>query len=137
MKSIRALLLAAAFSPLAAFGSAGDATTHFHAIARGDVQLLARQYADGVVFEWVGGPLDGTYVGAAKVAELWERFTKANPNLQVKVADLQESANPKGATVTANVLFSGGSLIKVRYVLTFRDGKITSETWQIDPKLTL
>jgi ketosteroid isomerase-like protein len=137
MKSIRMLLLAAAFSPLAAFASANDATTHFNAIASGDLQILQRQYADTVVFEWVGGPLDGTYVGAAKVAELWGKFTKGNPNLQVKVADLQESANPKGTTVTANVLFSGKNMIKVRYVLTFRDGKITSETWQIDPKLAL
>jgi hypothetical protein len=27
--------------------------------------------------------------------------------------------------------------IKVRYVLTFREGKIVSETWQIDPKLAV
>lgn len=27
--------------------------------------------------------------------------------------------------------------IKVRYVLTYREGKIVSETWQIDPKLNV
>jgi hypothetical protein len=51
------------------------------------------------------------------------------------VSGVQESANPKGATVTANVIFSGKSDIKVRYVLTYRDGKIVTETWQIDPNL--
>jgi len=35
------------------------------------------------------------------------------------------------------VLFEGKAPIKVRYVLTFRDGKIVAETWQIDPKLAL
>jgi hypothetical protein len=37
--------------------------------------------------------------------------------------------------VTANVTFQGKQPIKVRYVLTYRDNKIVSETWQIDPKL--
>ena len=49
--------------------------------------------------------------------------------------NLQEHANPKGATVTANVEFKGKNTIKVRYVLTYRDGKIASETRQIDPNL--
>lgn len=48
---------------------------------------------------------------------------------------MEESANPKGATVTANVVFQGQNAIKVRYVLTLRDGKIVDEIWQIDPKL--
>jgi hypothetical protein len=29
----------------------------------------------------------------------------------------------------------GKNSIKVRYVLTYRDGKIASEVWQIDPNL--
>ena len=45
--------------------------------------------------------------------------------------------NPKGSTVSANVQFDGKQPIKVRYVLTYRDGKVVSETWQIDPKLVL
>ncbi len=35
----------------------------------------------------------------------------------------------------AKVMFQGQSAIKVRYVLTYRDGKIVDEIWQIDPKL--
>ena len=36
-----------------------------------------------------------------------------------------------------SVLIEGKAPIKVRYVLTFREGKIVSETWQIDPKLAV
>ncbi len=40
-------------------------------------------------------------------------------------------------TVSANVQFEGKAPIRVRYVLTFLEGKIASETWQIDPKLAV
>ncbi|HXZ47965.1 MAG TPA: nuclear transport factor 2 family protein [Usitatibacter sp.] len=135
MKSIRSLFLAFALLPLGALASTGEATAHFDAIAKGDLAALKSQYSEHVVLEWVGGPLDGTYKGAAQVAELWKKFTHANPDLQVKVADLKEATNDKGSTVTANVLYGGKSRIKVRYVLTYRDGKIAAETWQVDPKL--
>ncbi|MDS4021667.1 MAG: nuclear transport factor 2 family protein, partial [Candidatus Competibacter sp.] len=60
---------------------------------------------------------------------------KAQGELTVKVSNVQESANPKGATVIANVVFGGKNDIKVRYVLVYRDGKIVGEVWQIDPNL--
>ena len=53
------------------------------------------------------------------------------------VKGLEESANPKGSTVTANVLFVGKAPIKVRYVLVYRDNMIVAETRQIDPKLAI
>ena len=53
-----------------------------------------------------------------------------------RVTIVQENANPKGATVTANVEFQGKAAIKIRYVLTYRDGKIVNEVWQIDPNLS-
>jgi ketosteroid isomerase-like protein len=131
-----ALIAGAAASAFA--GQAGeDARIHFSAIAAGDVATAARQYADNAVLEWVGGPLDGTYVGADKIRETWSRFAKANPELRVTVGQVEESANPKGATVTANVQFEGKQPIKVRYVLTYRDGKLVHETWQVDPKLAV
>lgn len=40
-------------------------------------------------------------------------------------------------TVSANVQFQGKQSIKVRYVLTYRDGMLINETWQIDPKLAI
>jgi hypothetical protein len=62
---------------------------------------------------------------------------KAQGPLKVTVETLEESVNPKGSTVTANVLFVGKAPIKVRYVLVYRDNMIVSETWQIDPKLAV
>lgn len=135
------LLIAAAFAATASHafaGPSGDAArSHFEAIAAGDTARLARSYADGAQLNWVGGPLDGTYVGAESIREVWEKFTKAQGALRLAVADVQESANPKGATVSANVLFEGKQPIKVRYVLVYRDGRLVSETWQIDPALNV
>ena len=112
-----------------------EANAHFNAIASGDVATVMQQYAAQPMLELVGGPLNGTYVGADKVHEVWAKFAKANSGLKVKVDNVAESTNQLGATVTANVVFQGQNTIKVRYVLTFRDGKISTEIWQIDPKL--
>jgi len=128
-----ALLLAA--GAVLAGPASDNAQTHFRAIAGGQVENLLSQYADSATLEWVGGPLDGRYAGKTALSEVWGKFAKAQGELTVKVSGVQESANPKGATVTANVVFSGKNDIKVRYVLTYRDGKIVNEVWQIDPKL--
>ena len=128
-----ALLLAA--GAVLAGPASDNAQTHFRAIAGGQVENLLSQYADSATLEWVGGPLDGRYAGKVALSEVWGKFAKAQGELTVKVSGVQESANPKGATVTANVVFSGKNDIKVRYVLTCRDGKIVNEVWQIDPKL--
>lgn len=113
--------------------AADDARTHFNAIAAGDLPLLAAQYADDAVLEWVGGPLDGRYAGREPIRATWSKFAKANPELKLTVEQVAEAANPKGATVTANVRFEGKQPIRVRYVLTYRGGKLVHETWQIDP----
>ena len=114
-----------------------DARTHFQAIASGDTQIVMRAYADQAQLNWVGGPLDGTYATTDAIRGTWEKFGKAVGPLKLTVGQIEESANPKGATVSANVVFEGKMPIKVRYVLTFREGKIVSETWQIDPKLAV
>jgi len=114
-----------------------DARTHFQAVAAGDVAVVMRGYADQAQFNWVGGPLDGTYATPDAIRGVWSKFTTAQGPLKLSVGSIEESANPKGATVSANVMFEGKTPIKVRYVLTYRDGKIVSETWQIDPKLNV
>ncbi|MBI3523676.1 MAG: nuclear transport factor 2 family protein [Betaproteobacteria bacterium] len=129
------LFLAASGGALAA--PSDEARLHFQAIGAGDTALLARGYADNAQLNWIGGPLNGTYSGADNIRALWEKFTKAQGPLKVSVDKLEESVNTNGATVTANVQFEGKQPIKVRYVLTYRDGKLTSETWQIDPKLAM
>jgi hypothetical protein len=132
--SFAPVLFLAANAALA--GPAGDnAQAHFRAVAGGQVENVLSQYADNATLEWVGGPLDGRYAGKTALGEVWGKFAKAQGELTVKVSNVQESANPKGATVTANVVFSGKSDIKVRYVLTYRDGRLVSEIWQIDPNL--
>lgn len=129
---------ALALSATGAFAApADDARTHFQAIASGDVQILMRGYAENAQFNWIGGPLDGTYTTPEAIRGVWTRFTGSQGPLKVSVDRLEESANPKGSTISANVQFEGKSAIKVRYVLTFRDGRIVSETWQIDPRLAI
>ncbi len=123
--------------PLAHAGPAGDATqARIDAIAKGNEAAITGAYAPGAVLEWVGGPLDGRYATPQALAEVWAKFAKANPDLTAKVSDLREAANPKGATVSADVVFQGKAAIPVRYVLTWRDGKIVAEIWQVDPALT-
>jgi hypothetical protein len=65
------------------------------------------------------------------------KFVQAQGALKLTLAKVEESTNPKGSTVSANVLFEGKTPIRVRYILTFRDGKIANEIWQIDPKLVI
>ena len=135
--SVATILLAVTGATVAAAAPADDAKTHFQAIGSGDLTVLMRGYGDQAQFNWVGGPLDGTYSTPDAIRGVWEKFTKSQGTLKVSVDKLEESTNPKGATVSANVQFEGKQPIKVRYVLTFRDGKIVSETWQIDPKLAV
>ena len=135
ISSIVATLIVAAGAVQAA--PADDARTHFQAIGAGDLAIVMRGYADNAQFNWIGGPLDGTYTSADSIRGVWQKFTGSQGALKVSIYKLEESANPKGSTVSANVLFEGKAPIKVRYVLTFRDGKIVSETWQIDPKLVV
>jgi len=135
ISSIVATLIVAAGAVQAA--PADDARTHFQAIGAGDLAIVMRGYADNAQFNWIGGPLDGTYTSADSIRGVWQKFTGSQGALKVSIDKLEESANPKGSTVSANVLFEGKAPIKVRYVLTFRDGKIVSEIWQIDPKLVV
>ncbi len=111
------------------------AQTHFTAIGAGDTAVIMRGYADNAQLTWVGGPLDGVYAGEGAIRATWEKFGKAVGPARVTVLGMEESANPKGATIVAKVQFDGKSQIKVRYVLTYRDGKLVNETWQIDPAL--
>lgn len=138
MNSLTRILGAATLFSLASLASATpaeDASAHFKAIAAGDVEQIMSGYGDNAVLQWMGGPLDGAYIGNDKMRETWAKFAKANAPLEASVAKLEESANPKGATVTANVEFKGKTTIKVRYVLVYREGKLVNEVWQIDPKL--
>jgi hypothetical protein len=137
MKNIAVALTFALMSMSSAFATpTSDAQAHFAAIGSGDIDALMHGYAGSARLNWIGGPLDGTYTSADAIRATWEKFGKAAGPLKVTVDKLTESANPKGATVSANVQFLGKMPIKVRYVLTYRDGMLINETWQIDPGLT-
>jgi ketosteroid isomerase-like protein len=134
LRSLAAVALAAGACSASA-GAADDAERHIRAIAAHDHDALMAAYADGATMLWVGGPLDGTYTGQAQLRELWARFAKAQGPLEVAIAQVQENGNPKGATVVANARYRGASQTKVRQVVVFRDGRIVSEVWQIDPAM--
>ncbi|PKH22828.1 hypothetical protein CIG19_11155 [Enterobacterales bacterium CwR94] len=110
-----------------------DALAHFKAIADGKTDMLKQQYAQNSRLEWVGGPLDGTYTTTDAIDEVWRKFTAAQGKLKHNVDALRETTNPQGSTVMANVQFAGKTTINVFYVLTYREGKIVNETWQIAP----
>lgn len=132
---VTASLLLACIGSAWASPASDAAQLHFTAIGAGDTAIIMRGYGDNAQLTWVGGPLDGSYAGADAIRATWEKFGKVAGPARVTVYSLQESANAKGATVIANVQFDGKLQVKVRYVLTYRDGKLVNETWQIDPKL--
>lgn len=137
---MKSLLIASSLTLIAATttahaGPALDmAKARIESITAGDTAAVSKTYADGATLHWVGGPLDGTYRGK-EIEAVWSKFGKAQPNLKANTMEIVESMNPKGATVTANVVFEGKDKIPVRYVLLYRDGKLTDEIWQIDPAL--
>ncbi|WP_207460468.1 nuclear transport factor 2 family protein [Azospirillum sp. SYSU D00513] len=132
--ALPALLLGALAGPALAGPAADLAARRIEAIARGDVAAITGAYAEGATLQWVGGPLDGAYSGPA-LAEVWGKFAKAQGPLKAAVTSVAESANPKGATVSSDVVFTGKSQIKVRYIQLYREGKLTGEIWQVDPNL--
>jgi len=134
-RSLLAAALAMALSSTAWADAASDARRHFDAIASGDVNAMMQDYAPGAQFQWVGGMLDGLYASDDTIRTLWTKFSTVQGKLAVSIPALQESTNPKGSTVVAKVMFEGKATLKVRYVLVYRDGKIVSEVWQVDPKL--
>ncbi|MCR0984070.1 nuclear transport factor 2 family protein [Roseomonas pecuniae] len=122
-------------SPAQAGPAADMAQRRIAAIAAGDTAAVMGSYADNAVLEWVGGPLDGRYAGQAAIGGVWGKFIAAQGPMQTRVGQVLESANPRGQTVVADVAFAGRMTVKVRYVMTYREGRLVSETWQVDPNL--
>ncbi|MHB8920848.1 MAG: nuclear transport factor 2 family protein [Halothiobacillus sp.] len=136
MKSYQLTVLALAFvSGNVLAGPLEEAKQHVQAIAAGDVAQIVATYAADANLYWIGGPLDGNYSGVDNITGVWQKFTKSQGAFKATIDHVQEAINPKGATVTADVLFEGKQTVKVRYVMSYREGKLIAETWQIDPKL--
>lgn len=143
--SFSTIVMAAALSvgaPLLAQAGPLDeakAKAHLEAVAAGDLDQLMRDYADDVYMDWVGGPLDGRYRGKAEIRAVWQKFIAANAGKPrpAKFSKLDAYANPKGATVAASAEYGGTAPVKVWHALTFRDGELTTEVWQIAPALQI
>jgi ketosteroid isomerase-like protein len=139
-------ILALAVLPLCAaqFALAGPldetkARAHLDAVAAGDLDALMRDYADDAYFEWVGGPLDGRYHGKAAIRAVWEKWIAANGGKPraARFGKLSAFANPRGASMQARADYGGTLPVKVWHVLTYRDGELSTEVWQIAPALQM
>ena len=141
------LVLVAAFaaecamSPLAWAGPLDEARAqaHLNAVASGDIEALMRDYDDDAYMDWIGGPLDGRYRGKVAIQAVWQKFIAANAGKPrpAKFSKLEAYANPKGATVDASAEYGGTTPVKVWHALTYRDGTLTTEIWQIAPTIQL
>ena len=115
------------------------AQAHLNAVAAGDLEALMRDYAEDAYMDWVGGPLDGRYHDKAAIRAVWQKFIAANAGKPrpAKFGKLESYANPKGASVEATAEYGGATPIKVWHALTYRDGVLTTEIWQISPAIQL
>jgi len=136
-----AMALCACLSQPALAGPLDEAKAraHLDAIASGDLEALMQDYSDDAFFEWVGGPLDGRYRGKAEIRAVWQKWIAANGGKARPVArgKLAAFANPKGATVDTRAAYEGTTPVKVWHALTYRDGQLATEVWQIAPALQL
>jgi ketosteroid isomerase-like protein len=128
--------------PLSAHAGALDeakAQAHLNAVSAGDLEGLMRDYEEDAYMDWIGGPLDGRYRGKAAIKEVWQKFIAANnaSPRPAKFSKLEAHANPKGATVHASAEYGGTAPVKVWHALTYRDGTLTTEIWQIAPSIQL
>ncbi|MEO8060773.1 MAG: nuclear transport factor 2 family protein [Burkholderiales bacterium] len=142
MKVLRSLLvLAISFPVLASAGPLDEraADAHLKAVAAGDIDTLMSAYGDDPWMDWVGGNLDGRYRGKDAIRELWQKFIANNdgqPRALVRTT-ISQNANPKGVTLTATAEYGGKTTVRVRHVLVYRDTKLATEVWQIDPAAQL
>lgn len=139
-------LLALAILPLCLSGPAlagpideAKARAHLDAIAAGDLEGLMRDYAEDAYLDWVGGPLEGRYRGKAQIRALWEKWIGANKGQPrpVQRGALTAFANKTGASIEAKAAYEGAVPVKVWHVLTYRDGELDTEIWQIAPALQI
>jgi hypothetical protein len=70
---------------------------------------------------------------------VWQKFIAANAGQArpAKFSKLEAYANPKGATIQAEAEYGGTTPVKVWHALTYRDGSLDTEIWQIAPSIQL
>jgi ketosteroid isomerase-like protein len=127
------------YSALAGPLDEAKAQAHLNAVAAGDLDALMRDYADDAYLDWVGGPLDGRYHGKAAIKAVWQKFIAANAGKPrpAKFSKLDAYANPKGTTIWAKAEYGGTTPVKTWHALSYRDGSLATEIWQIAPAIQL
>lgn len=140
------LTVAMALLPLCVSGPAlagpvdeAKARAHLDAVAAGDLEALMRDYPEDAYMEWVGGPLDGRYRGKEAIRIVWQKFIAANDGKARPASFSKATAytNPKGTSVESKAEYGGKLPLKVLHVLTYREGELTTELWQIAPALQI
>lgn len=113
------------------------AKAHLQAVADGNLDAVMRDYTDDAYLDWVGGPLDGRYHGKAAIGEVWKKFIANNGGKPrpAKFGKPEAYANPKGTSVETSAEYGGEHPVKAWHVLTFRDGSLVTEIWQIAPAI--
>lgn len=138
---LMALTLSCSFSQSALAGPIDEAKAqaHLHAVAAGDLDALMRDYEEDAYMDWVGGALDGRYRGKAAIKTVWQKFIAANDGKPrpAKFSKLEAFANAKGTTVEAKAEYGGKTPLKAWHALSYRDGKLATEIWQIAPAIQL
>jgi hypothetical protein len=138
------LILAMALMPCCVAHSAfagpldeAKARAHLDAVAAGDLDGLMSGYADDAYLEWVGGPLDGRYRGKAEIRAVWQKFIAANAGKPrpASFGKLGAFSNARGTSLQARAEYGGTVPVKVWHALTYREGDLTTEVWQIAPTL--
>jgi len=144
MSKLTRLLLSSAALCLPVLAIAGPlderaAEAHLKAIAAGNVDAVMSAYGDEPYMDWIGGTLDGRYRGSDAMRELWKKFAANNDNQArtLQRSTITQSGNPKGVTLTVNAEYVGKTTVRVHQVLVYRDMKLVSEIWQIDPSAPL
>lgn len=113
------------------------AKAHLQAVATGNLGALMRDYADDAYMDWVGGPLDGRYHGKAAISEVWKKFIANNGGKPrpAKFGKLGSYGNPAGTSLEVSAEYGGERPVKVWHALTYRDGLLATEIWQISPAI--
>jgi hypothetical protein len=133
------LLLATVCSAFAGGLDEAKAKAHLDAVAAGNLPVLMQDYAKDAYMEWVGGPLDGRYRGKKAIEAVWKKFIAANGGAprEVKMSTPEAYTASNGASIEAEAEYGGKSPVKVWHVLTYREGRLTTELWQVSPSIHL
>jgi len=137
--ALAVVALSYSLAPAALAGPLDEAKAraHLDAVAAGDIDALMRDYADDAYLDWVGGPLDGRYRGKAEIRAMWQKFIKANDSKPrpASFGKLTAFSNAKGASVQARAAYGGTTPVKAWHMMTYREGELTTEIWQIAPAM--